>query len=799
MNGQHLNLIIHDCEVRSLKLLIRDTQYGIRQTNEVFGILTSHELLDDDLPSVLRSGIFLIRSQEFRDVSVFMAETLKAREVQRERVLADSQTCQAEGNTEEHVTLNPASEVSAEPPVFEVCVKPLHVAPNEPVDKTFSSIVDLRKEITDLRIAGEYDKAIAKVKTVRDLLPEDDWPYLELAWLTRHARDWTAAVAAAAECRCRIPKNETGYMVGVAALRSLGEWEAAGLIVDEASRVFGTKSWLLLERAESAFSTKQASQCIRFWKEFLALEPDNEHGYRRASQISVALSQWDEAETFLKAATRNLPEPSWAYVQLARNSMLKGDYNSAEHVLLLGVEAMPSDRQLQLELAVSSASATLDANRDVEKSLRRLKLYRSKFPDDADGWVTEIQMLRRANMLERAKALAAEALEAFPKCDPVLVESARLQGASGDPAEAVDILRKMANSHPESFKLQLEFARSLVAADFVQHAGEILSVYRKKWPQSADLERLVCVVGSKTLPFSQALDRWIGAAARFPADAAIADGLYAMRMSEGEQTQTYADQRSGDAAVNEFRGSAHRSGELFSQFESLGGTGQGCEFGLVQRRSGIEPLGLLRWTNITFDNLTRGLNEDFDGVGSPEQTKLELFGGARQADDPEYVSIDCRYGIRMHTFIHKCESGEDRLSRQIQRRLTFLRRKLLEELKSGEKIYVFKQSNYILSENELDELVAALGRHGENRLLYVRYADDGNRPGTAILLKKNLIVGYISQFSMAPSGEARPPLMDEWTSICEQAAALAAPAFAAASLADQNAYQETGRDSKENA
>src|SRR5436309_528289 len=37
---------------------------------------------------------------------------------------------------------------------------------------------------------------------------------------------------------------------------------------------------------------------------------------------------------------------------------------------------------------------------------------------------------------------------------------------------------------------------------------------------------------------------------------------------------------------------------LALQFESLGGTGHGCEFGVFQRSLGVEPLGLLRWADL---------------------------------------------------------------------------------------------------------------------------------------------------------------------------------------------------------
>ena len=60
--------------------------------------------------------------------------------------------------------------------------------------------------------------------------------------------------------------------------------------------------------------------------------------------------------------------------------------------------------------------------------------------------------------------------------------------------------------------------------------------------------------------------------------------------------------------------------DLAMRFESLGGTGHGCEFGLFQRHFGAEPLGLLRWADLSHHLLTRALESRFDGVGLPENT-----------------------------------------------------------------------------------------------------------------------------------------------------------------------------------
>lgn len=62
-------------------------------------------------------------------------------------------------------------------------------------------------------------------------------------------------------------------------------------------------------------------------------------------------------------------------------------------------------------------------------------------------------------------------------------------------------------------------------------------------------------------------------------------------------------------------------------FESLG---DNCEFGLVQRRCGAEPLGLLRFSNIELGPLLRGLVAEFDELGARENLELTLSEGERR-------------------------------------------------------------------------------------------------------------------------------------------------------------------------
>ncbi len=204
--------------------------------------------------------------------------------------------------------------------------------------------------------------------------------------------------------------------------------------------------------------------------------------------------------------------------------------------------------------------------------------------------------------------------------------------------------------------------------------------------------------------------------------------------------------------------------QFMQRFESLG---DNCEFGLVQRRCGAEPLGLLRFANLELRQLLHGLDLRFEGLGEHGGLEFWLSDGARR----EYVIRDRRYSLVFHTFLYQGEVSEDELLEKQSRRLGFLVRKLLQDLESGEKILVCKR-NIPLMESEILALHAALNRFGRNTLLWVVLADDDHPAGGVDKILPGLLRGYVDRF--APYENAHDLSLEPWLSVCVNAAKLVA-------------------------
>jgi hypothetical protein len=193
---------------------------------------------------------------------------------------------------------------------------------------------------------------------------------------------------------------------------------------------------------------------------------------------------------------------------------------------------------------------------------------------------------------------------------------------------------------------------------------------------------------------------------------------------------------------------------LMLRFESLG---DNCEFGLVQRRYGAEPLGLMRWTRCTVASLIRALDEGFAGIGDPDRMIVRRFKN-------EYLIADELYGFVYHPHVQIGEMSEPDLRAREAIRIPFLRMKLLDDLAQAEKIFVFKENAY-LPLASARRLLRKLRQFGPNRLLYVVPTTEPALTGTAERLEDGLIRGYTGEFGgyhSLPDGIR----FDAWTAIC---------------------------------
>jgi hypothetical protein len=156
------------------------------------------------------------------------------------------------------------------------------------------------------------------------------------------------------------------------------------------------------------------------------------------------------------------------------------------------------------------------------------------------------------------------------------------------------------------------------------------------------------------------------------------------------------------------------------RFESLG---ENCEFGLAQRRCGAEPLGLLRFASAPLEKLLAGLEGHFEGMGEVDQIDVQV-----SENGAEYLVVDRRFGFLYHPSILAHEAEAEQVRQRETMRLPFLRRKLLQDLEEGRKIFVYHAMIPVTAADAL-RLFAAVRAYGPGSLLWVELANGGHRPG----------------------------------------------------------------------
>jgi hypothetical protein len=198
--------------------------------------------------------------------------------------------------------------------------------------------------------------------------------------------------------------------------------------------------------------------------------------------------------------------------------------------------------------------------------------------------------------------------------------------------------------------------------------------------------------------------------------------------------------------------------DLMMRFESLG---ENCEFGLVQRRCGAEPLGLLRFASAPLPRLIAGLRDHFATMGRHDNIDVQCPAGSR-----EFMVLDRCYGFYYHAWATVDDMTAQAVHEREVRRVPFLVRKLLEDLADGEKIFVFHGMKR-LSEADARALATVIAGFGPGTLLWVEAAEAGQAPGTVDVLGDNLLRGWIDRF--APTENAHDFSLACWITLCRNA------------------------------
>ena len=624
-----------------------------------------------------------------------------------------------------------------------------------------------------LRELGRLDDAEALISEAMQRFPDEERPAIEFAFLAHHRRDWTEALERWQTLRGRFRACIEGHLHGAIPLNALRRHDEAERLVAEAISRFPDSAELASEYA---------------W-------------------IAAHRHRWAEAEERFETVRNRFPDSRTGYWGGAAVLRMQGRFPEAQAILEAAMSRLPDDAELVLEYARLPMAPGRSDQKDWGEAFRRLEHVRSSFPAFENGWAVSVRSYREAERFDAAEELAADALARFPTSVDLALQWAEIAIDRAEWQEATERFAAIAQRFPHHRGGFIGVGDALGCAGRHEEADAILRDAIDRFPSSPEILSAYANAANRRLDWREAFARWSNAQQRFPDDRDIAQQVFAARMrlaeTEGEidDAANAPTARAGDAhpevanssaaaresanaeiarvdgktSISDERssqpvgGSGLAASELVMNFESLGGGGHGCEFGILQRECGAEPLGLLRWADLAPHLLAEALESEFDGVGLSEHTEVFV---PPDSDPAEYWTRDRRYWMAMRTFVQVEELSLKQMRDRACRRLRFLRRKLMDDLRNGDKIFVYKVLERNLADAELKRIHNAMRQYGDNTLLYVRYEDENHPNGTVELAARGLLIGYIDRFSNSPAHEYLGLASESWLAICRKAHAL---------------------------
>jgi predicted Zn-dependent protease len=565
------------------------------------------------------------------------------------------------------------------------------------------------------------------------------------------------------ECRAALQKDPTQYdlMVCSALIReAFADWAQALRIWNTVKETYVSTAATYCGAARALCALRRAPDADVVLAPALRIYPDDVGILSAYANIASAREDWPEAVSRWEKAAAQFPEDVNVRIGMAMAHFGRGDTAQAEAMLTEARHEFP--RTLGLEAAYAALPLR---NQNAAESARRWESIFKTFPPSPSLAVSFAAALLGNEKFDEADTILRDALARFP--DNINILNMRANGSMmrKDWAQAEKDWRLFDEKAPACPLAVTGLAVAQRQAGRLDDAQNTLQSGLKRFPDTTELERELAVTLTFRRDWPRALPLWASLKRRAPHDKLISleisDALWKARQDQYAASDVARDNplfdiplslQDGDDVANR---EAARLRGMFLRFESFG---DGCEFGMVQRRFGAEPLSLLRWTNSPIDQVIYGLEVEFRTMGDPDQMTLHVENG-------EYLISNRNYQLLSHSFIREASEPRDRFFAQQCRRITFLAGKLLGDLRAGEKIFVYKVRDET-AVPYLDILSTYVQGYNENNiLLCVRLANGSNPAGTVEWAEKGLIVAYISRFSTIDIS------YDEWVDVCSKVVA----------------------------
>jgi tetratricopeptide (TPR) repeat protein len=386
-------------------------------------------------------------------------------------------------------------------------------------------------------------------------------------------------------------------------------------------------------------------------REELSADFDDRDIAAGAARAAQEREDWAEAARLWIAYCDRFADDAGGFVLAAEALQRLSQIDEAEQILARGLQLHLKNRVLR------AAHARIAERRgDWAPAVARWQIFLQHFPEEPSGYRgagNAFNQLGQAQ-LRQADEVLREGVVRFPLDGDLLGTHARMAASRRLWLEA---LARWQVYMERLFDDPTGYAGACNAAIELSRLDQAETFARQglaKFPEHHGLLGAHARLASEQRDWPEALKRWTIFRERFPSDP---EGHNQVRLVLNELGRFTEADRGFEEALSRLAPDKSRA-DLFLRFESLG---DNCEFGVVQRYFGADPLGLLRFTHTPPDLLRDALDAKFLGVGEPENTVL--FGNRG-----EWITQDTRYLMAMHTQLRENANERDRTFGLICRR-----------------------------------------------------------------------------------------------------------------------------------
>ncbi|HEY4041920.1 MAG TPA: tetratricopeptide repeat protein, partial [Rhodopila sp.] len=614
-----------------------------------------------------------------------------------------------------------------------------------------------------LRRQGRMQQAEALLAQACGQFPNDPGPFIEHARQAELQGDWDEAGARWAAVIARFPQSWDGLAGHARVLRTQGQPDAARAVLIQALEKFPSFTSPLHDLARLAEWRRDWTAAERWWRLWVAFEPDRWFGHAGLANALREQGQGARAAAVLAAQFDRFGHEPGFFIECGKLSERSADWRAAAE---------------------------------------RWAAIRNRFPNDWPGYGAQARALREMGRPSEADALVATAAQQFPEQTELLQELALAAEHGRDWATAEAWWRSFLQRNTQPWEAYIGLAGVLREQRRHDEAAGALAEALDRFPHSPDA--LIAIVGQISQPGTSLPDARLDTLEHLFAEHAnqpdpprpilLASALIARERRDWDayrrRLEVMAASQPNDprvrillaeakelapeaAAATTTPAAVAEDTELALSFESLGGGRAadggsggdgGCEFGFFQRSLHAEPLSLLRWATIQPPDLLRGLADGFGALDRADTVEL------RPQAHYDWQVREHHYNIQIdHTHLDREKVDIAEAQRMVRKRFVFLRRKLIDDLALGEKIFVYRLADRSIMAEQIEELAQAVNQYGRNTLLFVVRNAAQTQPFCIERQREGLIVA-----SIAPSPLPEMPINHHaWLELCRFARAVA--------------------------